>query len=315
MTENLEIIEKGVNKMGIEIRSGNEAIIDRRKGVSGSPIVQQDINSVFNFGGITQYMTADNAFYRYIHQHYADKSNCKIPYLVDSKVLHADTKYLKCIADSHIKISPYGFFEGAASAMLNVYKSTMQQLSNKVNFQFLIQAYMLYSALCLGIAANGQISIITSNATVINAVPADDNDKRKALQRTNPITDDYEHGIVQCVELVPRPSGYTLKPAIINAANTDYLILPLVWIDYLVTYINNLLKISLCKLSFYSPNNQLQTAIVSNKPIKDNPKQIIASDYIKKSKSNIGWIRAAEVKSGEIITFPVSHFCKLELLK
>lgn len=315
MTENLEIIEKGVNKMGIEIRSGNEAIIDRRKGVSGSPIVQQDINSVFNVGGITQYMTADNAFYRYIHQHYANKSNCKIPYLVDSKVLHADTKYLKCIADSHIKISPYGFFEGAASAMLNVYKSTMQQLSNKVNFQFLIQAYMLYSALCLGIAANGQISIITSNATVVNVVPADDNDKRKALQRTNPITDDYENGIVQCVELVPRPSGYTLKPAIINAANTDYLILPLVWIDYLVTYINNLLKISLCKLSFYSPNNQLQTAIVSNKPIKDNPKQIIASDYIKKSKSNIGWIRAAEVKSGEIITFPVSHFCKLELLK
>lgn len=62
MTENLEIIEKGVNKMGIEIRSGNEAIIDRRKGVSGSPIVQQDINSVFNVGGITQYMTADNAF-------------------------------------------------------------------------------------------------------------------------------------------------------------------------------------------------------------------------------------------------------------
>lgn len=315
MTENLEIIEKGVNKMGIEIRSGNEAIIDRRKGVSGSPIVQQDINSVFNVGGITQYMTADNAFYRYIHQHYANKSNCKIPYLVDSKVLHADTKYLKCIADSHIKISPYGFFEGAASAMLNIYKSTMQQLSNKVNFQFLIQAYMLYSALCLGIAANGQISIITSNATVINVEPADDNDKRKALQRTNPITDDYENGIVQCVELVPRPSGYTLKPAIINAANTDYLILPLVWINYLVTYINNILKISLCKLSFYSPNNQLQTAIVSNKPIKDNPKQIIASDYIKKSKSNIGWIRAAEVKSGEIITFPVSHFCKLELLK
>lgn len=314
MTENLGIFEKGVNNMGLrDLENGTNAVA--RKGVSGSPIVQQDINSVFNVVGITQYMTADNAFYRYIHQHYANKSNCKIPYLVDSKVLHADTKYLKCIADSHIKISPYGFFEGAASAMLNVYKSTMQQLSNKVNFQFLIQAYMLYSALCLGIAANGQISIITSNATVINAVPADDNDKRKALQRTNPITDDYEHGIVQCVELVPRPSGYTLKPAIINAANTDYLILPLVWIDYLVTYINNLLKISLCKLSFYSPNNQLQTAIVSNKPIKDNPKQIIASDYIKKSKSNIGWIRAAEVKSGEIITFPVSHFCKLELLK
>lgn len=300
--------------MGLrDLENGTNAV--SRKGVSSSPIVQQDINSVFNIGGITQYMTADNAFYRYIHQHYANKSNCKIPYLVDSKVLHADTKYLKCIADSHIKISPYGFFEGAASAMLNVYKSTTQQLSNKVNFQFLIQAYMLYSALCLGIAANGQISIITSNATVINAVPADDNDKRKALQRTNPLTDDYEHGIVQCVELVPRPSGYTLKPAIINAANTDYLILPLVWIDYLVTYINNLLKISQCKLLFYSPNNQLQTAIVSNKPIKDNPKQIIASDYIKKSKSNIGWIRAAEVKSGEIITFPVSHFCKLELLK
>ena len=287
-----------------------------RKGVSSSPIVQQDINNIFAINnGLTTYMTANNAFYTYIHQHYADKSATKLPYLADTKVLHADAKYLKCIADGHIKISPYGFYEGAASAMLDIYKSTMQQLANKVNFQFLIQAYMLYSALCLGIAVNGQISIITSSANVIDAIPADNNDKRSAIQRANPVTDDYNNGIVQCIELVPKQSGYTLKPAIINASKQDYLILPLAWIEYLTTYISNLLKMSVCKLSYYDPNNQLQTIVASNKPIRGNPRQIISCDYIKKSKSNIGWIRCVDVKTGEIIAFPVSHFVKIEVLK
>lgn len=308
-------IEKGVKNMDL-IGLENKTNAVSRKGVSSSPIVQQDINNIFAINnGLTTYMTANNAFYTYIHQHYADKSATKLPYLADTKVLHADAKYLKCIADGHIKISPYGFYEGAASAMLDIYKSTMQQLANKVNFQFLIQAYMLYSALCLGIAANGQISIITSNATVINAVPADDSDKRGAIKRVNPITDDYEHGIVQCVELVPKQSGYTLKPAIINAAKQDYLILPLAWVDYLVTYINNLLKMSVCKLSYYDPNNQVQTVIASNKLIRGNARQCIGCDYIKKTKTNVGWIRCVEVKTGEIIAFPVSHFVKIEMLK
>lgn len=315
MTENLEIIEKGVNKMGIEIRTGNEAIIDRRKGVSGSPIVQQNINSVFNVGGITQYMTADNAFYRYIHQHYANKSNCKIPYLVDSKVLHADTKYLKCIADSHIKISTYGFFEGAASAMLNVYKSTMQQLSNKVNFQFLIQAYMLYSALCLGIADNGRINLLTSNPNIINAIPASKSEKESAIKITHPITDDYNNNIVQCVELVNKPCGYNLRPAIINAAKPEYLILPLAWVHYLTSYIHNLLKISVCKISYYGPENKLRTIIASNKPQPHNVKQCASSEYIRSNSCISGWIRAVELSTGDIIAIPVSHFFKIKPLK
>ena len=316
MDKKLVSIEKGVNEMGTEIRSENEARIDRRKGVTGSPIIQQDINSVFNIGaGITQYMTADNAFYRYIHQHYANKSAIKLPYLADTKVLHADAKYLKCIADGHIKISPYGFYEGAASAMLDIYKSTMQQLSNKINFQFLTQAYFLYSALCFGISSSGKIDIITANANVINAIPADDSDKRGAIKRVNPITDDYENGIVQCVELIPKQSGYTLKPEIINAAKQDYFVLPLEWMNYLISYIHNILKVSVCKISYYDPNNQLQTIVASNKPIRGNPRQIISCDYIKKSKSNIGWIRCVDVKTGEIIAFPISHFSKIEQLK
>ena len=193
-------------------------------------------------------MTADNAFYRYIHQHYANKSAIKLPYLADTKVLHADAKYLKCIADGHIKISPYGFYEGAASAMLDIYKSTMQQLSNKINFQFLTQAYFLYSALCFGISSSGKIDIITANANVINAIPADDSDKRGAIKRVNPITDDYENGIVQCVELIPKQSGYTLKPEIINAAKQDYFVLPLEWMNYLISYIHNILKVSVGRL-------------------------------------------------------------------
>ncbi len=308
-------IKKGVKNMDLRgLENKTNAV--SRKGVSSSPIVQQDINNIFAINnGLTTYMTANNAFYTYIHQHYADKSATKLPYLADTKVLHADAKYLKCIADGHIKISPYGFYEGAASAMLDIYKSTMQQLANKVNFQFLIQAYMLYSALCLGIAVNGQISIITSSANVIDAIPADNNDKRSAIQRANPVTDDYNNGIVQCIELVPKQSGYTLKPAIINASKQDYLILPLAWIEYLTTYISNLLKMSVCKLSYYDPNNQLQTIVASNKPIRGNPRQIISCDYIKKSKSNIGWIRCVDVKTGEIIAFPVSHFVKIEVLK
>ena len=300
-----------------EIRVGNESRTERGKGVTNmSPVVQKDIDTVFAINtGITQYMVSDNAFYRYIHQHYADKSSGRMPYLADNKVMRADNKHLKCIADSHIKISPYGFYEGAAVAARSMYIGTMRQISDKVNFQFLVQAYMLYSAFCLGIASNGQISIITSNADVIKAIPADDNDKCKALQRTNPITDDYEHGIVQCVELVPKQSGYTLKPAIINASKQDYLILPLAWVDYLITYINNLLKIRVCKVCYYDPSGTLQTVIASNNPIKGNARHCVGCDYIKKTKTNVGWIRAVDVKTGEIIAFPVSHFVKIEMLK
>lgn len=308
-------IEKGVKNMDLRgLENKTNAV--SRKGVSSSPIVQQDIDTVFAINtGITQYMVSDNAFYRYIHQHYADKSSGRLPYLADNKVMRADNKHLKCIADGHIKISPYGFFEGAAAAARSMYIGTMRQISDKVNFQFLVQAYMLYSAFCLGIASNGQISIITSNADVIKAIPADDNDKCKALQRTNPITDDYEHGIVQCVELVPKQSGYTLKPAIINASKQDYLILPLAWIEYLTTYISNLLKMSVCKLSYYDPNGTLQNVIVSNKAYKDNTRHRIGCDYIKNTKTNVGWVRTVDIKTGEIIAFPISHFSKIEQLK
>ena len=215
--------KKGVSNMDmIKNTSANNY---NGKGVYSSPIVQQDIGVVFDiYAGINQYMVADNAFFRYVHQHYADKSISKLPYLADTKVLHIDNKYLRCIADNHIKISPYGFYEGAAAAALNMYRRTMQQLSNKINFQFLTQAYFLYSALCLGISSNGKIDIITANADVIDAIPADNNDKRSAIQRANPVTDDYNNGIVQCVELIQKPLGYMLRPAIINASKQDYLI-------------------------------------------------------------------------------------------
>ena len=316
MFENMSNFEKGVNEMEKEIRVGNESRTERGKGVTNmSPVVQQDIDGVFNIGGLTQYMTADNAFYGYVHTHYVDKSSCKLPYLVDSKVFRADAKYLKCIADSHIKISPYGFFEGAAAAGLAIYRNTMQQLSSKVNFNFLIQAYFVYSSLCVGISSTGKIDLITANSNVIKAIPADSNEKIQAMKRTNPALDDYNNCIIQAVELIPKQSGYVLRPAIINAAKQDYLILPLVWVDYLVTYINNLLKMSVCKLSYYDPNNQVQTVIASNKLIRGNAMQCIGCDYIKKTKTNVGWIRCVEVKTGDIIAFPISHFAKVDVLK
>lgn len=286
------------------------------KGVNNSPLIQQDINNIFsNNAGITSYMTTNNAFYTYIHQHYANKSSAKLPYLADNKVMRADNKYLKCIADGHIKISPYGFYEGAASAAKAMYVNTLRQISDKVNFQFLVQAYFIYSSLCLGISQNGNIDIITSSAGIINSVPANESDKKLAIQRANPVTDDYNNGIVQCIELVPKQSGYTLKPAIINASKQDYLILPLTWVDYLITYINNVIKVSTCKISYYAPDGSLQSAIVSNRLIKGNTKHYLAWQYIKNSSTNIGWIRAAELKNGEIIAFPISHFAKVDVLK
>ena len=308
-------IEKGVKNMDLRGLSSETNAVSR-KGVSSSPIVQQDINNIFAINnGLTTYMTADNAFYGYVHTHYVDKSSCKLPYLVDSKVFRADAKYLKCIADSHIKISPYGFFEGAAAAGLAIYRNTMQQLSSKVNFNFLIQAYFVYSSLCVGISSTGKIDLITANSNVIKAIPADSNEKIQAMKRTNPALDDYNNCIIQAVELIPKQSGYVLRPAIINAAKQDYLILPLVWVDYLVTYINNLLKMSVCKLSYYDPNNQVQTVIASNKLIRGNAMQCIGCDYIKKTKTNVGWIRCVEVKTGDIIAFPISHFAKVDVLK
>ena len=308
-------IEKGVNDM--ELRGlSNETNAVSRKGVTDSPIVQQDINNVFAINaGITNYMTADNAFFKYVHQHYADKSNCKLPYLVDSKVLHADTKYLRCIADGHIRISPYGFYEGVASASLNMYRNTIQQLSSKINFLFLIQSYFLYSALCLGIADNGRINLLTSNPNIINAIPAPKSEKESAVKITHPITDDYNNNIIQCVELVNKPCGYNLRPAIINAAKSEYLILPLAWVRYLISYIHNLLKISVCKISYYDPENKLRTIIASNKPQPHNVKQCASCEYIKENSCNYGWIRAVELSTGDIIAIPVSHFVKIEMLK
>ena len=313
MFENMSNFEKGVSNMDMTRNMSN---VNRGKGLSNmSPVVQQDIDAVFNIGGLTQYMTADNAFYGYVHTHYVDKSSCKLPYLVDSKVFRADAKYLKCIADSHIKISPYGFFEGAAAAGLAIYRNTMQQLSSKVNFNFLIQAYFVYSSLCVGISSTGKIDLITANSNVIKAIPADSNEKIQAMKRTNPALDDYNNCIIQAVELIPKQSGYVLRPAIINAAKQDYLMLPLAWIEYLTTYIHNLLKVSPCKLSYTDPNNQVQTVIANNKPIKGNARHCVGCDYIKKTKTNIGWVRAVEIKSGEIIAFPISHFNKIEMLK
>lgn len=305
--------EKGVNDMDM---TRNVSNVSRGKGLSNmSPVVQQDIDGVFNIGGITQYMTADNEFYGYVHTHYVDKSSCKLPYLVDSKVLHADTKYLRCIADSHIKISPYGFYEGAAAAALNMYRNTMQQLSSKINFLFLIQSYFLYSALCLGIADNGRINLLTSNPNIINAIPAPKSEKESAIKITHPITDDYNNGIVQCVKLVNKPCGYNPRPAIINAAKPEYLILPLAWVRYLISYIHNLLKISVCKISYYDPENKLRTIIAANKPQPHNLKQCASCEYIKENSCNYGWIRAVELSTGDIIAIPVSHFVKIEVLK
>lgn len=286
------------------------------KGVNISPLIQQDINNIFSINSrVTSYITVNNAFYEYVHQHCANKSSAKLPYLADNKVMRADNKYLKCIADGHIKISPYGFYEGAASAAKAMYVNTLRLVHDKVNFQFLVQSYLLYTSLCLGIASNGQIDIITSSNNVINAIPANENDKKGAIQRANPVTDDYVNGIVQCAELIPRQCGYALKPAIINAAKQDYVILPVAWVGYLTTYISNLLKMSVCKLSYYDTSCTLQTAVVSNRPIKGNFKHYIGCDYIRKTKTNVGWIRCVEVKTGDIIAIPISHFSKIEPLK
>lgn len=315
MTENLGIFEKEVNNMGLrDLENGTNAVA--RKGGSGSPIVQQDINNIFAINtSVTPQMTANNEFFNYIHQHYANKSSVKMPYLADNKVFRADNKYMRCIADGHIKISPYGFFEGAASAARTMYVNTLRLVNDKVNFQFLVQAYLLYTSLCLGISQSGKIDLITSSASIINCVPANENDKQAAIKRTSPITDDYNNGIIQCVELIPRQCGYALKPAIINAAKQDYVILPVAWVEYLTTYISNLLKMTVCKLSYYATSGTLQTAVVSNRPIKGNFKHYLGCDYIRKTKTNVGWIRCVEVKNGDIIAIPISHFSKIEPLK
>lgn len=308
--------EKGVCKMDNPKCIGNGTNLVSGKGVNSSPVVQQDINTVFAINaGITQYMVADNAFYRYVHQHFADKSSCKLPYLADSKVLRADNKYLKCIADSHIKISPYGFFEGAASAARSLYVGTMRQINDRVNFQFLIQSYFLYTALCLGISDNGRINLLTSNPNVIGAIPATKKEKEAAIKITHPITDDYNNNIVQCVELVQKPCGYVLRPAIINAAKQDYIILPLAWVNYLIDYIHNQLKLKVCKVSYYDPEGNVRSIIASNKPQPQSVKQCASCEYIKSNSCNCGWIRCVEVSTGDIIAIPVSHFIKIYVLK
>lgn len=144
---------------------------------------------------------------------------------------------------------------------------------------------------------------------------ASKSEKESAVKITHPITDDYNNNIVQCVELVNKPCGYNLRPAIINAAKPEYLILPLAWVQYLTSYIHNLLKISVYKISYYDPENKLRTIIAANIPQPHNVKQCASSEYIRSNSCISGWIRAVELSTGDIIAISVSHFVKIEMLK
>lgn len=293
----------------------------RSKKISGgggmSPILAQDMCRDFDItSAVNQTLVVENAFYSNIYKLSADKSSTKIPLFFDNRVIRADEKYIRNISDNHLKLVPYNCLEGVCTAAALMYKKSGFQMNKRVNYRFLAQSYFLYTSLCVGISKNGKIDLITSSTSVLNSIPVKwSNDKGRVEQWLRPNTDDLANGIVQCVQLESKLSGYKLKPAIINAAQSDYLILPKSWLDFLITYINNVLKCSVCKVSYYSKEGKMVTFTGSMSKIKGNNQYCFSRSYLMDSNEMYGVIRCVDVDNGRIEMFPITHFAHIERCK
>lgn len=282
-----------------------------------SPIVEKDILRAYNPSApINRLNVADNDFYKAVHNVVSKKSFSFMPYLLSNNVFHANDKSMKDVSKNVIKLVPYNFLEGAAQAGKLIYLSSGATSAERTNYRYLTQAYFLYSGLCVGISATGQISLITANLNVLNYSPImQQKEKELIIKRLNPTTDDISNGIIQCVEFVPRLIGYDLKPAIVNANKPDYVIMPKVWLDYLIDNINRLLMFSKCKITYLAPDNTPVTIIAFNKPIIGDLKQNLMCDFIKNEPKKYGVIQCVNTSKRVIELIPITHFVSLEVVK
>lgn len=301
----------------IEKRDTSEVKKEKTMGSGISPIVEKDILKAYNPSApINRLKVADNDFYKAVHNVVSKKSFSFMPYFLSNDVFHANDKSMKDVSKNVIKLVPYNFLEGAAQAGKMIYSSSGVYNAERMNYRYLSQAYFLYSSLCVGVSATGQISLVTSDLSVLNYSPIIlQKDKEQIIQRLNPNTDDIDNGIIQCVELVPKLLGYDLKPAIVNANKPDYVIMPKVWLDYLIENINRLLMFAKCKITYLTPDNTPVTIFACNKPIKGDLKQNLMCDFIKNEPKKYGVIQCVNISKRVIELIPITHFVSLEVVK
>lgn len=294
------LIQNGVSKV-------DEKYNERRF----SPIVKQDIRCDFDLTTrVNSTLVIDNAFYNAIYKLSANKSYAKIPLFFDDNVMKVDERYKRNISDNHIKLAPYNCLEGVCKAAADMYNLFGIQLNQRVNYRLLAQSYFLYSALCVGISNDGEIDLITSCNSVLNSLPIID--KSDAENITSPLADDLTNGIIRCVRVRAETNGYSLQPKFVDTTKRDYLVLPKCWLDFLIVYINNLLKCSVYKVSYYSTKGQIITANASMMNIKGNNKYNFARNYLLENSGIYGVIRCVDVEQGDIVAFPVTRFVRIE---
>lgn len=305
----LQIINQGTNQNRKTKQVGSNI----------SQVVENDIWVAYNPSApIGRMLVADNDFYKSVHNIAAKKSYSFMPYLLPNTVFNATPKRMKDISRNVIKLTPYNLLEGVAQAGKQIYTKSGVNVG-QVDYRYLSQSYYLYTSLCVGISADGRISLITASMNVLKQMPILHNPTKHAeqiAQRLHPKTDDIVNGIIQCVELIPTISGYDLKPAIVNANLPDYVIAPKAWVDYLVNSINNTMTVFPCKITYLRPDGKTASVTAYNKPIKGEKQQNILCDYLKyQSPNKYGVIQCVDVQKGVITIFPITHFVSVEAIK
>ena len=157
----LQIINQGTNQNRKTKQVGSNI----------SQVVENDIWVAYNPSApIGRMLVADNDFYKSVHNIAAKKSYYFMPYLLPNTVFNATPKRLKHISKNVIKLTPYNLLEGAVQAGKQIYTKSGVNVG-QVDYRYLSQTYYLYTSLCVGISADGRVSLITASMNVLKQMP------------------------------------------------------------------------------------------------------------------------------------------------
>lgn len=297
-----------------EARKSNQEVEVKKestkKGVS--PIILQSIMAAFNpYVPVNQYLTADNDFYKKVSLIEAGRDYTSLPYLLASKVIKGNNKMQLDISKKTIGITAYNLLEGAVYATVQMYSNAGVKPPEKFNYRFLTQAYYLYTSLCVAIYPNGKTSLLTANPNVIDVLPVTNQNINKAKERMKMTTDDVGNGIIQCVEVVPAYKGDDIRPAIVNASAGDCCIIPKEWFDFFKDSIVTKLSKYRCKITCMFEDGSTDTIITTLMPC-NNIKINYLRSFIKSTHDKYGFIRCINIKTNQIIAFPVNRIVSIE---
>ena len=282
---------------------------DKTKEMKGMPpSIEQDVyQSYYPFNPINQKLLSDNVFYRAVDSMVVGSTVSYMPYLCSNTVFHSSDNHQQDISKYFIKSSsPYNLKEGIVCACRQMYKTCGIQPQHG-SYRFYTQAYYIYTALCVGVDNNGNISLLTANKEMLELLPVYPYSEGTADNIMSMTTDDVTNGIVQCVELTPNAVGYTIRPAVIYANKKNYVIAPKAWLDYLIDSINSLLVQSPCRVSYIDQGGKVDSVIACNSPKGMDNLHNQIDDSCK-----YGVIKCIDIIHNNVVSFPITHFISLE---